>query len=117
MEDKMKKLIGCCGLDCEKCDARIATLNNDNELREKTAALWASLNNAPITPEMINCEGCRVDGVKTPFCQSFCRIKSCVREKSFETCGDCPDYKQCETLGALTANAPEALDNLASLQS
>lgn len=29
------QLIGCCGLDCEKCDARIATLTNDNALREK----------------------------------------------------------------------------------
>ena len=28
-------LIGCCGLDCEKCDARIATLANDNALRKK----------------------------------------------------------------------------------
>lgn len=29
------QLIGCCGLDCETCDARIATLTNDNVLREK----------------------------------------------------------------------------------
>ena len=28
------QLIGCCGLDCEKCDARIATLTNDNALRK-----------------------------------------------------------------------------------
>ena len=33
------QFIGCCGLDCEKCDARIATITNDNALREKTAAL------------------------------------------------------------------------------
>lgn len=33
------QLIGCCGLDCKKCDARTATLTNDNTLREKTAAL------------------------------------------------------------------------------
>ena len=46
------QLIGCCGLDCEKCDARIATLTNDNALREKTAALWTKLNGVPITPEM-----------------------------------------------------------------
>ena len=38
----MKKLIAYCGLDCEKCDARIATLNNDNALREKVAELWRS---------------------------------------------------------------------------
>ncbi len=31
----MDRLIGCCGLDCEGCDARIATITNDNALREK----------------------------------------------------------------------------------
>ena len=33
----MKQLIACCGLDCENCDARIATINNDEKLREETA--------------------------------------------------------------------------------
>lgn len=47
------QLIGCCGLDCEKCDARIATITNDNALREKTAALWTKLNGVTILPEMI----------------------------------------------------------------
>ena len=51
----MKRLIAICGLDCEKCDAYIATKNNDQALRVKTAKLWAELNNAPILPEHINC--------------------------------------------------------------
>ena len=43
------QLIGCCGLDCEACNARIATITNDNTLREKTAALWTKLNgNDPV---------------------------------------------------------------------
>ena len=62
----MKKLIAYCGLDCEKCEAYIATKNNDNALREKVAKEWSELNGVDITPEMINCDGCRVDGVKTP---------------------------------------------------
>lgn len=37
----MKELIGYCGLDCEQCDARIATVNNDEDLRENTAELWS----------------------------------------------------------------------------
>ena len=44
----MRDMIGYCGLDCEKCDAYIATVNDDQALREKTAKLWAELNNAPI---------------------------------------------------------------------
>ena len=65
----MKDMIGYCGLDCEKCDAYIATVNDDQALREKTAKLWAELNNAPILPEHINCEGCRANGAKTVFCE------------------------------------------------
>ena len=69
MIDAMKntnQLIVCCGLDCEKSDARIATLTNDNTLREKTAALWTTLNGVTITPEMINCTGCRRLGSRVP---------------------------------------------------
>lgn len=39
----IKELIAHCGLDCEKCDARIATVNHDNALREKTAQLWSKI--------------------------------------------------------------------------
>ena len=82
----MNQLIACCGLDCESCDARIATLTNNNALREKTAALWTKLNGVTITPEMINCTGCRVDGAKTPFCDKLCSVHNCVREKRLDTC-------------------------------
>ena len=47
----MNKMIGYCGLDCEKCDAYIATKNNDNELRAKTAEEWSKLNGVPIAPK------------------------------------------------------------------
>ncbi len=33
----MKTYIAYCGLDCEKCEARLATINNDDKLREKVA--------------------------------------------------------------------------------
>lgn len=82
----MNQLIACCGLDCESCDARIATLTNNNALCEKTAALWTKLNGVTITPEMINCTGCRVDGAKTPFCDKLCSVHNCVREKMLDTC-------------------------------
>lgn len=41
----MNELIGYCGLDCGQCDARIATVNNDDELRARTAKLWCGWNN------------------------------------------------------------------------
>ena len=108
----MKDMIGYCGLDCEKCDAYIATVNDDQALREKTAKLWAELNNAPILPEHINCEGCRMNGAKTVFCDSLCGIRKCALNKGVSTCGDCPDLETCPTVGAILENNPAALDNL-----
>ena len=61
----MDKMIACCGLDCERCEAHKATVNDDNDLRKKVAKEWSELNKVTITPEMINCDGCRMDGRKT----------------------------------------------------
>ena len=81
-------------------------------LREKTAKRWAELNNAPILPEHINCEGCRVDGIKTVFCDSLCEIRQCALKKDVTTCGDCPDMERCQTVREIISNGPEALENL-----
>ena len=108
----MKKLIAYCGLDCEKCDARKATIDNDHALREEVAKLWSELNGVEITPEMINCEGCRIDGVKTPFCDSLCPIRQCALGKALETCGDCAGMNGCPTVGMVISNNAEALGNL-----
>ena len=81
----MRDMIAYCGLNCEKCDAYLATLNNDQALREKNARLWAELNQSPILPEHINCEGCRVAGVKNVYCESLCSIRQCASEKGAAT--------------------------------
>ena len=108
----MKNLIACCGIDCEFCDARIATLNNDNALREKTAKEWSIMYNAPdITPESINCVGCREEGVKVAHCD-FCEIKVCTASKGFETCGECADLETCPTVGYVLKHVPGAKENL-----
>lgn len=108
----MRDMIAYCGLDCEKCDAYLATIHDDQALREKTAKLWAELNGAPILPEHINCEGCRVDGVKTVFCDGLCEVRQCALKKAVTTCGDCGELEKCPTVGAILAHDPEALKNL-----
>lgn len=108
----MNKFIAYCGLDCEKCDARIAAINNDDILREKTAKLWSEMNGVTITKEMINCTGCRVEGVKTPYCESLCPIRKCAESKGFNTCGNCTEFKSCHKLAEITDNNQEALLNL-----
>lgn len=108
----MKELIAYCGLDCESCDARIATVNNDEALKQKTAELWSQLNGFEITADMMNCLGCRCDGVKTPYCDSMCGIRKCAMAKGFNTCGDCGEMDNCELLRPIIASTPDALERL-----
>ena len=109
----MKRLIACCGLDCESCDARIATVGNNNELREKTAQKWSAMNNAPeITAATINCMGCRTDGVKFAYCNDYCEICKCVYKKGSNTCGDCKELGNCLIVSPVFQHAPNAKENL-----
>lgn len=112
----MNKYVAFCGLDCEKCEARIATINNDDALRKKVAELWSRLNGVEITAEMINCNGCRCDGVKTPFCQNLCQIRKCAVAKGFQTCGDCGDLEVCKTVATVVGNNDAALNNLKKIR-
>jgi len=108
----MNDYIAYCGLDCEICEARLATVKDDNVLRGKVAKLWSELNNAEITPEMINCMGCRIPGAKTPYCDSICPIRRCALEKKVETCGDCGEMETCDKLGMIIQNNEDARRNL-----
>jgi hypothetical protein len=111
----MEKLIACCGYNCATCDARIATVTNDNELRAKKAEEWKiQYNTADISPEMINCTECRGDGVIIGHCQ-HCEIRNCVRSKGFQTCADCNEMEICQTLEKVLRYVPDALENLKSL--
>ena len=86
----MKEYIGYCGLDCEICEGRIATVNDDDEMRKRVALHWSKLNNAEITPEMIKC----------------------AINRAYETCGDCEELKDCSLLKAIHENNPQAYENL-----
>lgn len=111
----MEKLIACCGLNCAACDARIATISNDDMLRKATAEKWKIMYNVPdMSPAMINCTGCKEDGVKLGHC-SVCEIRNCVKVKGYETCGDCPEMDTCAIVSGVHKYVPEAILNLRSL--
>ena len=111
----MEKLIACCGINCATCDARTATITNDDALRTKTAETWAEQFASPnITAETINCTGCLEEGVNFMYC-SMCEIRSCAILKSYKTCGECADMETCSILGAILQHAPELKTNLQSL--
>lgn len=105
-------LTACCGLDCEACEARKATLTNDDELRKEVSRKWCEMNHTDqITPETINCLGCRADGIKFAYCDSMCPVRKCVVSKGFETCADCPEKAGCPHLAPFISN-PVAKANL-----
>jgi hypothetical protein len=111
----MEKIIACCGLNCATCDARIATISNDDVLRKATAEKWRAAFNAPdLTYGMINCTGCREEGVKFSHCEQ-CEIRNCAKAKGLETCGDCKDLETCNLIAAIHKFVPEAMTNLKSL--
>ncbi len=104
-------MIGYCGLDCDRCEAFIATRNNDDGMRARVAEDWAKRYHAPIKPEHINCTGCKSDGVKTYYCDVLCEIRKCARRRSLHTCAECSDYA-CALLQPLLAAAPPAQSTL-----
>jgi hypothetical protein len=111
----MEKLIACCGLNCKTCDAYIATVNNDDELRKATAEKWRVAYNAPgLDYTMINCTGCREDGAKFSHCGE-CEIRNCVKTKGLETCGDCNLMDTCTIVAAIHKYLPDAITNLRQL--
>jgi len=98
----MEKNIAMRGLDCSSCAAFIATKNNDDELRKKTAKECterykeSNRNRPPIKPEEINCHGCLSDGPVYFYCQR-CEIRKCGFDKRIKNCKECKDYR-CEKL-------------------
>jgi hypothetical protein len=108
-------MIGYCGLDCEQCEAFIATRNSDDALRIRVAEEWARLYHAPIKPEHINCTGCQSTGVKTYYCEQLCEIRKCARQRAVSTCADCSDYA-CAVLNAFLQAAPQARTRLEALR-
>lgn len=108
----MREMIAYCGLDCEKCEARIATVTHDEKLRAEVARKWSEWNRVEITPDMIYCEGCRVDGLKTPFCDKLCPIRQCALNEKVETCGQCGNLRSCEKVGKIIENNKDALARL-----
>ena len=112
----MNKMIACCGINCETCEARIATIKDDDKMREEVSRKWCELFHTDIiTPDKINCTGCRGDGVKYFFCNELCEIKPCVTSKGYESCAECAEIDSCTKLAAEIGNNEDARNNLKHL--
>jgi hypothetical protein len=93
-----EKHIAICGLNCSSCAVFIATKNNDDKLREKTAKEWtqryvaSNRNRPPLKPEEINCRGCLSAGPVYFHCLK-CEIRKCGFGREIKNCKGCKEYK------------------------
>ena len=107
----MGKMIAYCGIDCSECGLYQAWLNNDQALREKTAAEWTKVHNFIFTPDMMNCTSCKGDGVHIKLCTE-CEIRNCAIGKKVITCGTCVEFKTCTIINNFLAQDPSSADSL-----
>jgi len=104
-------MIAYCGLDCAKCDGFIATKSGDIEKISKVAIQWSVKFHSDIKPEHVICDGCKLSGKKSFYCQNVCEIRKCATEKNVNTCADCRKYP-CDKISFILQNSPEAKANL-----
>ena len=103
----MQEIIAYCGLACSSCPTFIATQNDDDIAREKTAAFLSEKYGLSFKPEEINCDGCLSSGARLiGYCHT-CEVRKCAIKKGVANCATC-DEQPCEKLVQFHEFSPEA---------
>ena len=102
---------GFCGIDCEKCPAYLATIRNDEALREKTATEWSKMFHSDFKAEDIVCHGCQARGETVFGYCSQCQIRICALAREVITCAECSDYG-CEKLSEFFKMIPNEKERM-----
>ena len=85
-----------CGINCEKCKVYVATIKNDDSLKQEIADEWSDLYKRSFNKEDMICYGCKSD---TLFCLcSLCDIPGCNKKHNIENCEDCTEFSGCERI-------------------
>jgi len=109
-----------CGLDCEACPALIATRNDDDLLREKTAREWEKayaeyIGKSRLETGEMNCSGCKSAGIRFIGCAN-CPIRACAVGKGAKGCWDCASYDACGMIQGFHSHSPEARERSMKLR-
>jgi hypothetical protein len=106
-EDLMSQMIAYCGLVCSSCPTFLATQNDDDVARARTAAFYSEKFGLHLKPEEINCDGCKSEGGKLiGYCRE-CNIRRCCSGKGLDNCSACSE-QPCEDLAKFHEFSPDA---------
>ena len=111
----MSEVVGCCGLLCSGCGAFIAFRDNDQAVRERTAAEWSIEYNCAFSPDAINCVGCSVEGEPHIGHCFECDIRLCAVDKGLSNCSECDDFA-CARLQDFASHVPGVMERLLALR-
>ena len=111
----MEKMISYCGLNCTECPAFLATQNDDDDIRKKTAEQWSKQYNCEMKPEDINCDGCVSASDRHIGHWEECEMRKCGQEKNVKNCAYCDDFA-CEKLNEFFKAVPDAKTNLKEIK-
>ena len=116
----MHSILAYCGLVCRTCPIYLATRMEDkNEqarMRTEIARLLNEHYGMKYAPEeIIDCDGCPIEGGRLfSGCQN-CSIRKCAREKHLKNCANCGEYA-CDKLEAFFASEPSARTRLEEIR-
>jgi hypothetical protein len=111
----MTEMISYCGLVCNECPTFIATLANDDILREDVAEKWSKQFGFDLKAEDINCVGCQSGSDRLFGHCLTCEIRKCGMEKEVENCAHCEEYG-CRNLESFIKYIPHAKKKLEQIR-
>lgn len=105
-----------CGLSCETCAIRLATLEPDQSvksgMRTRIAEELIKIYGIPASPETIgNCDGCKSNTGRLFTGCTDCPVRLCASGKKLENCAFCNEFP-CEVLERHYAFDPSSKEHL-----
>ena len=82
--------VGCCGHDCSRCKIYLATVRDDDKLRQESKRFYRDAFSADLPLQAFHCLGCRSEDVFA-LCRD-CPFTACADRHGAAHCADCAEY-------------------------